>query len=161
MSHSNMKPLTHKQFDVLARELFGSVLSPHGFSCNASKHCTFTRQVNDNVYHIIMPDPGTRCAWYDINVFPTSPTFNDDFEKCFPDKLGITLDSWGKLSETAGIGMDQQQFNCKHESNMRNRFHKTIVGLLQSVAIPFLDQIKTYDDMLPYLRGPFARFANT
>ena len=153
-----VKPLTHKQFDKLARELFGAVLSPHGFSCELSRHCTFTRQIGDDIVHVIMPDPGTRCAWYDIQVFPTSPRFHDDFAERFPDSLGNTLDVWGKLSETAGIGMDQQQFNCKYESNMRNRFEKTVAGLLVNTAIPFLDTIQTYDDMLPHLRGPFARF---
>ena len=153
-----MRPLTHKQFDKLARELFGSVLSSHGFTCEASGHCTFTRQVSDDIFHVIMPDPGTRCAWYDIHVFPTSPRLHDDFAERFPDSLGNTLDSWGMLSETAGIGMDQQQFNCKYESNMRDRFEKTVVGLLKNTAIPFLDAIQSYGDMLPHLRGPFARF---
>lgn len=153
-----MKPLTHKQFDRLARELFGDVLAPHGFSCDASKRCTFTRQMSDRVYHIIMPDPLRRIPWYDINVFPTSPAFHEDFNERFPDDLGVTLDSGGKLSETAGIGMDQQLFNCACESNMRNGFEKTVAGLLESVAIPFLDGIRSYEDILPHLRGPFAKF---
>ena len=155
-----MKTLTKRQFDKLARELFSSVLNPHGFFCEESKRCTFVRPVNDDVFHIILPDPGTRCAWYDINVFPTSPKFYDDFAAKFPDDLGFTLDSWSKLSETAGIGMDQQQFNCKYESSMRNRFEKTVIGLLENVAIPFLDTIQTYEDILPHLRGPFTRFKN-
>jgi len=156
--YQNMKQLTKRQFDKLARELFGSVLSPHGFTCDESKRSTFTRQVSDDVYHVILPDVGTRCAWYDINVFPTSPKFHDDFDHRFPDDLGFTLDVWSKLSETAGIGMDQQQFNCKYEVNMRERFNKTVVGLLTDVAIPFLDTIQTYDDIIPHLRGPFTRF---
>ena len=86
--------------------------------------------------------------------------FTIDFAEKFPDDLGFTLDSWSKLSETAGIGMDQQQFNCKYESNMRNRFEKTVVKLLENVAIPFLDTIQTYEDILPHLRGPFTRFKN-
>ncbi|MDB4766172.1 hypothetical protein OAG71_00645 [bacterium] len=155
-----MKTLTKRQFDKLARELFSRVLEPHGFSCEESKRCTFVRPVGDDVFHIILPDPGTRCAWYDINVFPTSPRFYIDFAEKFPDDLGFTLDSWSKLSETAGIGMDQQQFNCKYESNMRNRFEKTVVKLLENVAIPFLDTIQTYEDILPHLRGPFTRFKN-
>lgn len=153
-----MKPLTHRQFDKLARELFAAVLGPHGFSCASSQRCTFTRQINADVYHVILPDPGTRCAWYDVNVFPTSPRFHDDFDARFPDDLGFTLDVWSRLSETAGIGPDRQQFNCKHESNMRDRFQKTVAGLLERVAIPFLDGIQTYEDMLPHLRGPFVRF---
>ena len=155
-----MKPLNKRQFDKVARELFGSVLNPHGFSCDQSKRCTFVRMIDVDVFHIIMPDPGTRCAWYDINVFPGSPRFYDDFAEKFPDDLGFTLDSWSKLSESAGIGMDQQQFNCKYESNMRNRFEKTVIGLLENVAIPFLDTIQTYEDILPHLRGPFTRFKN-
>lgn len=153
-----MKALTHKQFDQIARDLFGSALCAHGFTCVASKRCTFTRQINADVYHVIIPDPGTRCAWYDIHVFPTSPRFHHDFDLRFPDGLGNTLDAYGKLSETAGIGMDQQRFNCKYESNMRNRFNTTVLGLLQRVAVPFLDAIQTYEDILPHLRGPFSRF---
>ena len=152
-----MKPLTHKQFDKLARELFASVLSPNGFSCDASRRCTFTRQLSPEIYHVIMPDPGTRCAWYDVHVFATSPRLQSDFEHVFPDDLGNTLDIWGKLGET-GIGMNNQGFNCKYETNMRDRFTKTVLPLLTTYAIPFLDQIRTYEDLLPHLRGPMARF---
>ncbi len=38
-------------------------------------------------------------------------------------------------SETDGIGMDQQHFNCKYESNMRSRFEKTVAGLLVNTAL--------------------------
>ncbi|MFN9880463.1 MAG: hypothetical protein ACK557_18490, partial [Planctomycetota bacterium] len=59
-----MKPLTHKQFDRLARALFGAVLADHGFTSEASRRCTFVRQIYADIYQMIMPDPGTRCAWY-------------------------------------------------------------------------------------------------
>src|SRR5262245_3880903 len=144
-----MKPLTDKQFDKLARELFAAALGTHGLSCATTTRCTFTRQINAAISHVILPDPGTRCPRYAITVFPTSPRFHDNFDSRFPDDLGFTLDSWSKLSETAGIGLRQQQFNCKYESNMRNRFQKTVVGLLETVAIPFLDRIQTYEDILP------------
>ena len=153
-----VKPITKRQFDRIACELFGTMLSPHGFSCEDSMHCTFVRKISEDVLHIVLPDIGTRCAWYDVNVFPTSPRFYDDFAQTYPDNLGFTLDSWSKLSETAGVGMDQQRFNCKYESNMRNRFAQTVAGLLENVAVPFLDRIRTYNDILPLLRGPFARF---
>ena len=151
-----MKPLTHKQFVRLARELFGDVLGDFGFSCDRSRRCTFVRQIDADVYHIVMPDPGTRCAWYHVHVFPTSPKLQDDFDSRFPDDLGNTLDVWGKLGES-GIGMDAQGFNCKYESNMRNRFLQTVASLLTSYAIPFLDQFQTYNDLLPHLRGPMAK----
>ncbi len=151
-----MKPLTHKQFDRLARELFSAVLADHGFTCEASRRCTFVRQIDADIYHIIMPDPGTRCAWYNVHVFPTSPRLQSDFESRFPDDLGNTLDVWGKLGDT-GIGMNTQGFNCKYESNMRARFSQTVSKLLTTYAIPFLDQIKSYNDLLPHLRGPMAR----
>jgi len=153
--------MKHESFDELARELFGSVLVPQRFSCEASRRCTFTRKIGEDVFHVIMPDPGTRCAWYDIHVFPTSPQFHEDFVARFPDDLGNTLDVWGKLSETDGVGMGQQRFNCKNESNMRNRFDRTVRRLLVETAIPFLDSIQTFQDILPHLRGPFSRFTET
>jgi len=153
--------LTKRRFDRLARELFGSVLEPQGFSCDHSSRCTFTRKIDDEVYHVILPDPFIRTAYYDINVFPTSPRLQEDFEERFPDSLGFTLDVFGKLSETMGVGIEEQRFNCKYESNMRRGFEKTVSALLTDKALPFLDSIQNFDDMLPRLRGPFARFQNT
>jgi hypothetical protein len=43
---------------------------------------------------------------------------------------------------------------------MRNRFAQTVALLLTDVAVPFLDRIQTYKDILPHLRGPFSRFKN-
>lgn len=150
--------MTSREFDRIAREVFGNVLAPHGFSCADSKRCTFVRTHGDDVFHVIMPDPGTRFTWYDVNVFPTSPRLHVDFDDRFPDDLGNTLDVWGKLNDRTGIGMVQARFNCKTEDNFRSRFDINVAPLLVSAAIPFLDTIHTYDDLLPHLRGPFAAY---
>ena len=103
-----------------------------------------------------MPDLGSRGAWYDIKVFPTSPSLYEDFDTKFPDEIGIPLDVWCYLSETAGIGLDQQQFNCKYEDNMRSRFERTVKPLLLNTAIPFLNRVQDMETLRPLLRGPFA-----
>lgn len=143
--------MTPKQFDKVANELFGAVLGPLGFSNDRSKFCTFHRKTSDEIYHIVLPDRGTRGAWYDVKVFPASPIVAPSFETQFPDSLGTPSDRWSFLND-CGVGPDQQQFNCKSEENLRQRFESTVRPLLLTKAIPYLDRIQTVQDMVPLIK---------
>lgn len=74
-----MAELSTKEFEALAREAFGAVLAPYGFSANDSKRCTFWRKVSVDVYHFVMPDESLRQPQYTVNVFPHSPRLQQDF----------------------------------------------------------------------------------
>jgi len=142
-----MKP---SQFDKLARVHFGRVLEPYGFSCARSRFATFHRKATGDVFHFIMPDAGTRGAWYDVKVFASTPALDPTFQDDFPE-VGIPSDIWSQLSEH-GIGMRQTQFNCKSEENMVRRFERTVAPALVNVAVPFLDGIQTLEDLIPHIR---------
>src|SRR5437762_1890254 len=103
--------MTERQFDSLAVEMFTSVLVPRGFTNEGSKGCTFYRVIEDDVYHVIIPDMGSRGVWYDIRVFPHSPRIYPLFALRFPDNLGIPTDSFSCLSERE-VGLTQQTFPC-------------------------------------------------
>lgn len=150
-------PLTTRRFDALARELFGEVLVPRGFTCEGSRHCTFSRKLDGDVFHVVMPVPLRRTVWYEVVVFPTSPRLQSDFHERFPDDLGFTLDIWSRVSE-AGVGAQTKQFPCKYESSFKRGFENDVRRLLEQVAIPFLDTFQDYASILPHLRGPFAKF---
>jgi hypothetical protein len=143
--------MTLKQFDKLANELFDAVLTPLGFKNEGSLHCTFHRRISADVYHVILPDPGSRVAWFDVKVFPTSPAIEPGFASMFPDELGLPTDSWSYLS-ARGVGLDHEQFNSKSEENLRRRFELTVKPLLLTQAIPYLDGIRTVADMIPLLK---------
>jgi hypothetical protein len=145
--------MTPKQFDRFAGQMFGSALVPAGFSTETSHRCTFYRKVSKEVYHVVMPDLGSRGAWYDVKVFPASPLIDPLFDSRFPDDLGIPTDRWSYLGEH-GVGLDQQKFNCKSEDNCRHRFEASVRPLLVEKAIPYLDGIRTVDDMIPLIRHP-------
>jgi hypothetical protein len=145
--------MTPKQFDQIANDLFGAVLGPLGFSNDRSEFCTFHRKVSDEVYHVVYPGLGTHGTKYDVYVFPTSPALDPLFDQKFPDSLGIPTDSWSYLS-VRGVGLDQEWFNCKSEENLRQRFDSTVKPLLLTKAIPYLDQIRTVQDMLPLIKHP-------
>lgn len=104
----------------------------------------------------MLPDLGSRGAWYDVKVFPVSPLLAPSFDSQFPDELGIPSDSWSYLSDH-GIGLDQQLFNCKSEENMRQRFESTVKPLLLTKAMSYLDPIQTVQDMLPLIKHPSFR----
>ncbi len=145
--------MTPKQFDKAVLKLFGPVLMEQGFTSEGSRCCTFYRKASSEVYHFLVPDPGSRGAWYDIKVFPSSPALDPLFAERFPDDLGIPSDSWSYLSER-GVSLDQGRFNCKTEENFVNRFEKTVRKLLTDTAIPYLDQLQQVTDMLPIIKRP-------
>lgn len=148
--------MTPKAFDKIARELFSETLSPLGFTCEGSETCTFYRAIGNGIWHVIMPDLGTRGVWYDVKVFPCSEQLEPRFRERFPDELGIPTDSFCYLSER-GVGMDQTQFNCKSEENFRARYGNTVSGLLTRIAIPYLSEFRTLGDVLPAIRNPLYR----
>jgi hypothetical protein len=147
--------MNRKQFYNIAAGLFGDVLGPTGFSKDRSRYCTFYRQASAEVYHFIAPAPWTGVPWYDVKVFPSSPVIDPLFDTRFPDALGIPTDTWCYLS-SRGVGPDQETFNCKYEENLRRRFVKTVRPLLIDVAVPYLDRIRSVEEMIPWIRRPLA-----
>lgn len=146
--------MTPKQFDKNAPKLFRPVLEPFGFSTEGSQHCTYHRKSESGeVYHFVLPDLGSRGAWYDIKVFGASPLLDPLFAEKFPDEVGIPSDSFCYLSER-GISLDQGQFNCKSDENFVARFEKTVRDLLINKAVPYLDEIRTFEDLIPTIKHP-------
>ncbi len=146
--------MTPTQFDKSVRLFFEPVLHKHAFSLDGSRHCTFQRKASDEVYHFIVPDLGRRGAWYDVKVFPASPQLDPLFAERFPDDIGIPTDSWSYLSER-GVGLNQEQFNCKSAENFANRFEKTVRQLL-SAAVDYLNQFQTVESMIPVIKSPLS-----
>ena len=70
--------------------------------------------------------------------------------------MGIPTDNFSYLSER-GVGPDQQPFNCKSEENLRRRFELSVRRALVERAIPYLDQFRSIDDVIPVLRHSFYR----
>jgi hypothetical protein len=146
--------MTPKQFSTIAKELFGSVLRPFGFSSDDSSYAVFYRSAGNGVWHVVSADQGTRGAWYDVKVFATHESLEPDFQVHFPDELGIPMDASCYLS-MRGISVAQEQFNCKSEENLRNRFEKSVKPLLVEKAIPYLEQFSSLESLLPFIRSPF------
>jgi hypothetical protein len=152
--------MKEKEFRVLAKELFGSVLTPLGFTSEQSQRCTFYRKVKDEIYHFVMPSIGSRGVWYQIYVFPHSPAICPLFKAKFPDNLGIPTDRCSLVSQHDGVNITQEQFNCKYEENFRRGFANKVAPLLLKVAVPYLDRFQTVADIIPVIRhASFLGFA--
>ncbi|WP_156480531.1 hypothetical protein [Aquipseudomonas alcaligenes] len=142
------------KFDRIAREAFGSVLGPLGFSCSESKACTFYKKVGTELYHFVMPDQLSGQEKYDIKVFFHSPLLEPTaWNDKFPDTLGIPTDSWSYLSSRTGVGPRQELFWCRTEEGfMRNFESKVKPALLQFVA-PYFDSIQTLEEAIPLIKS--------
>jgi hypothetical protein len=147
--------MTPKQFNAVAKELFGETLGEFGFTSERSSYSVFYRPAENGVWHVISADQGTRGAWYDVKVFATCECLEPEFEKRFPDELGIPMDANCYLSSIRGISVAQEQFNCKSEENFRSRYEKTVKSLLINKAVPYLAQFNSLESILPHIRNPF------
>ncbi len=147
--------MKEKQFDLLAREHFGSVLKPKGFSVERSKYATFYKQVSDEIYHVVMPDLSSDGTWFDIRVFAISPLIEPQFDKLFPDELGIPSDSFSLLHPKTGVGLDQKKYPCRTEDGFVRNFNKLIVDALDNKALSYLSSIISLADLIPYIRHDF------
>src|SRR5262249_20383236 len=144
--------LSSKQFLRLARRAFGDVLEPAGFSCDASKFCTFYRRVAEDVYHFIRPVRSFRLPQYDLWVFPHSPKLERRFLEKFPEELGPPTDVWCKLDPTEGVGLSQAWYWCRTEQGFLRDFRERVGPAMTKHALPFLDRIRCYEDMVPLIR---------
>lgn len=147
--------MKEQQFDALAKEYFGAVLKPKGFSSDQSKRSTFYRQAPGDIYHVILPDLSSDGSWFDIRVFATSPLIEPQFDEVFPDELGIPSDSFSLLHPKFGVGLRQQKFRCKTEDGFVRNFHKDAVPALEEKALPYLDSINSLQDLIPHIYRNF------
>lgn len=149
--------MSPKKFDALVIRHFGEVLSQYGFSTDGSKFSTFWRELEGKVFHFILADPRRYAATYDVKVFFSSPYIDTQFHSNFPDGLGFPTDTFCELKARVGITHPGSRFPCKDEVAFIKGFELAVRPALLEVAIPYLDQITTVDQMLALARHPYFR----
>ncbi len=145
--------MTLKKFDDLAKNLFGSVLAPLGFSAEKSRYCIFYKKVSDDIYCFVMPSITRSGDWYYVMVFPASPLIDPQFKEKFPDDLGIPTDVYSYLHSVLGVGMTQELNSCRDETEFRTSFEQKVKGALIDKAMPYLSQFKSLSDLVPMLKS--------
>lgn len=147
--------MTPKKFDALARRYFGELLAPKGFSCSGSEAATFYRHVSPDIVHFVLVDLGSSGSWYDVKVFASSPKIEPEFEKKFPDDVGVPSGSLCYLHPVSGVGPDQKRYPCKTEEDFARAFRAEVAPALEAKALPYLDKISSIQTLLPFIRHDF------
>ena len=142
------------EFNSLAKIHFGEVLELYGFSCEKSKHCTFYKAVND-VFHIVMPDLSHDGTKFNIRVFVTSPLLEPNFERKFPDYLGIPADVCSSLHPSCGVSFRSHSYRCKLKEGFIRNFNNDIKSALTEKGIPYLNEINSIKSLLPLIKNKF------
>lgn len=145
--------MTPKKFDQLARALFGSILEPLGFDVSKSQCCTFYKAVGEDVFCFVMPDISRGGDWYDVKVFASSPRIDPSFEKGFPDSVGIPSDVHCFLHSSIGVGVRQERYPCKTESELKDGFDNVVKQALVEKAAPYLSKFKQVNDLIPFIKN--------
>lgn len=147
--------LSAKQFLRIAKKAFGEALEPYGFTSQESKNCTFYKKINEEIHHLIRPVCSSRLPQYNIWVFPHSPKIETNFVALFPDKLSPPTDCWCNLHSTEGIGPSQDCFWCRTEEGFLRNFSEKVQPNLVKHALPYLERIKTVQDLVPLIRSRY------
>lgn len=144
--------MTKAEFKRLARTHFDPGLVPHGFSTEGSKHSFYWRKISDDIYHFIFASPLRRLDRFDINVFASSSFIHPDFWDRFPDELPFPNGGQGYLSEN-GVGDYQKLYFCRNEEAFLISFNRDVRVQLIDYALPYLDRIKTLEELIPTIRA--------
>jgi len=153
----NRTRLSDSEFFRLARRAFDDVLKPHGFSCAESRRATFYRKASDFVWHLVTPVRSVRLPKYDVWVFPHSPAIEPSFVLKFPDHLSPATDVWCHLHPTEGIGLSQEWYSGRTEEGFVRNFDRFVAPALIEHAIPYLENIRELDQLLPLIRSRYYR----
>jgi len=153
----NRPKLSSKQFYRIACRVFGEVLEPAGFTAEASKRCTFYRQIGPEIWHVVKPRRSFRLPQYNVWVFPHSPRIEPQFQEKFPDDLSPPTDVYCELHPTQGVGLSQEWYWCRTEEGLLRDFKGRVKPALLSHALPYLDRICTYANLLPLIRSRYDR----
>ncbi|TGN38672.1 hypothetical protein [Marinobacter confluentis] len=142
------------QFDKVAREAFGTILEPLGFSCSESQACTFYKAVSADLYHFVMPDQLHNLPKYDVKIFFHSPLLEPaSWDDKFPDALGIPTESWSYLSSRSGVGPRQELFWCRTEEGFLRGFEEKVKPALLGFAVPYFDSVQTLGQAVPLIKS--------
>lgn len=144
--------MTPKQFDALVRAHFGALLSSHGFSSTGSRHCTFWRKLEGDIFHFVMPDPLRYSPTYDVKVFASSPRIDQQFTEHFPDSLGIPSDLFCHLNAKLGVTRRGSSFPCSDEKAFLAGFENAVRPAVVTHALPYLDAITSIESLLSQVR---------
>ncbi len=140
--------MSPKTFSRLSREYFGTFLAPYGFLITDERSPLYYR-INDNeIYHIVLPQLGSRGVWFDVNVFGHSPRLRENFYEEFPDSVTIPSDSFSYLHPKTGVGIDQKLYPSRTEEGFVRNFKNEAKPALEHFGLPYLDKLKTLDDVI-------------
>jgi hypothetical protein len=104
-----------KQYRVF-QEVLGPELEAEGFTRKGSRKATYHRKVNEEWYHIVMPELSR--SLMRVRVFPSGAAIDPCFDKQFPDRLTFpTVDC--ELNSRTGIGRPYDAFRNLTEPSLR------------------------------------------
>jgi hypothetical protein len=141
-----------KQYRVF-REVLGPELEAEGFSRKGSRKATYHRKVNEEWYHIIMPELSR--SMMRVRVFPTGPATDPCFDLDFPDRLGFpSVDC--ELNWRTGVGESSGGFRNLTEPNFR-RSLEFMREIFRDKAFAVMRTWISVEPSLPFITGLLHR----
>ena len=140
--------MSPKTFSRLSRQYFGTFLAPYGFLTTRENSPLYYRINEHNIYHIISPRLGSRGVWFDIMVYGHSPQLRDTFNDDFPENLTVPSGGLSYLHPKTGVGIDQKLYRSRTEEGFVRNFKNEAKPALEHFGLPYLDKLKTLDDVI-------------
>lgn len=149
-----------KNLYKVIRQEIGPTLAEQGFSCQGTKRATFYRELPSGVVHVIAPDRYQFKPAYDVWVFPSHPLLCESLERFqtnFPDATPIVT-KLNKLHAGSGIASFGTNFGCQTEPQQLATIRKGLLPALLKHAIPYLDQFREVNDIIPFIDDTAKHF---
>ncbi len=137
----------HAAYVKLIKTCFGPTLEPYGFTTKNSRRGVYWKETGNGIYHFIAPERSNRLNGYKILIFASSSMIVDRWEEKFPDSLPLVNPLNGYLSSSEGVGSFAQYFFAANKDAFENCFNREVSAALNRYAIPYLESIRSFNDL--------------
>lgn len=144
--------MNQKPFDRLVIKYIWPILKEHGFHRDGNHADVFFRKANEDVYHFVALHRMRSGDRYYAMVYFSSPIILEDFHERLPEGIPMANANRHYLSPEDGVEDYQKMFFCRYEDSFLTSFERDFKPALLQYGLPYLDNIQSVEDMIPFLR---------
>ncbi|SIN60916.1 hypothetical protein SAMN02745824_0770 [Parasphingorhabdus marina DSM 22363] len=145
--------MNQKSFDKLVIEHIWPILKEHGFQRDGENADIFFRKANEDVYHFVGLHRLRSGDRYYAMAYFSSPVIIEDFHKRFPESIPMANANRHYISPEDGVEDYQKMYFCRYEDSFLTSFERDFKPALLKHGLPYLDNIQSVEDMIPFLRS--------
>lgn len=146
---------TLAQLKKYAKAYFTPELQKRGFTIGP-KRPIYWRRIEDDIYHMMWLDLDRAHEQVRVMVHAWVPEGQPNYDGRFPDGAGMFA---GNYLDPRGLDISAFYWDVQDEARAQASF-KDILAVIDAIALPWFDRVKTRQDLIKVIRPDMMSAAN-